>query len=143
MEREHRRTWEETGPGLSRVQHPQQYLAEEILAAGVYSKTKVKPFGCLLSKRIPEKALLIKPTPSLSKTNKSSYNTPQLSLFHVNLRMELPHAGDNLVDVLTHHSHSEHCSSLGSKLIFALNNPLHAVVLAGTKPWVSFMKRNV
>lgn len=136
--------WEETGPGLSSVQHPQQHFAEEIFDF-LPSKTKVKPFGCLLSKRIPEKTtFLIKPTPSLSKTNKASSHTPQLSLFNVNPRMEqLPHSGDNLLDVLTHHPHSEHCSSLGSKQISALNNPLHAVILAGTKPWVSFMKRNV
>lgn len=136
--------WEESGPGLSGVQHPQQYFAEKSLAAGVYSKTQVKPFGCLLSKRIPEKAFLMKPTPSLNKTNKATYNTPQLSSFNVILRMEqVPHSGDNLVDVLTHHSHTEYCSSLGSKQIFALNNSLRAVIPAGTKPWVSFMKRNV
>lgn len=83
-------------------------------------------------------------TTTLTKQNKQrNYNTPQLSLFHVNLRMELPRSGDNLVDVLTHHSHSEHCSSPGSKQIFALNNPLQAVLLAGTKPGASFMNRNV
>lgn len=64
-----------------------------------------------------EKAFLIKPTPSLSKTKAATTLLSYLS-FNVNLGMEqLPHSGDNLVSVLTHHSHSEHCSSPGSKEI--------------------------